>query len=439
VSLETENVSISSRIARYLNNTVWMMAERILRILAALVVGIWVARYLGPEDFGTLSYVIALTAFFSSLARLGLDGVAVREFVNHPQHNDKYIGTVFWLKALGGAAAFCALVGPLFLVTGVTENSILIALASAGFFLQSFEVVDFYFQSKVQAKFASMCKLLQLAGSSILKVLLIINQADLLYFVGIIFLDAVSLAAAYFIAFKIKSKYPLFSVFDKKIAKNLLRDSWPLMLSATVVMVYMRIDQVMIQHLLGSRELGLYSAAVKISEVIYFIPVIVTASVFPAIVNAKKISRAFYMARLQYLYTFMAWLAILLSLPIALLSHHLIFWLFGESFVGAASALAIHVWSSIFVFIGVVFSKYLIAENLPVIALKRTIVGALANIVFNLWLIPIYGITGAAIATLIAQIIANFGYDIADTTLRGQLRMKIIAILCPWTLLVGVK
>jgi len=291
----------------------------------------------------------------------------------------------------------------------------------------------------MRAKFASICKLVQLTGSSILKVLLIINQADLLYFVGIIFLDAVSLAAAYFIAFKMKSKHPLCSVFDKKIAKNLLRDSWPLMFSAIVVMVYMRIDQVMIQHLLGSGDLGLYSAAVKISEVIYFIPVIVTASVFPAIVNAKKISRAFYFARLQYLYTFMAWLAILLSVPIALLSHHLIFWLFGESFVGAASALEIHVWSSISVFIGVAFSKYLIAENLPIIALKRTIVGALVNIGFNFWLIPLHGITGAAVATLIAQIIANFGDDIFDVSLRGQLRMKIIAILCPWILLRGVK
>lgn len=437
MNLEGAHLKLRSGFGRYLKNTAWMMTERVLRIVAALAVGIWVARYLGPEDFGTYNYVIALVALFSSVAKLGLDGVAVREFVNNPNHSNRYLGTVFWLKVIAGFVAFVAL-GSLFLLSDDKEINALFVIASAGFILQSFEVVEFYFQSKVLAKFASICKISQLAGSSILKVALVINQADLIFFVWVIFFDALSLAAAYFVTFKLHSKHSLFRAFDKKIAQSLLKDSWPLMFSAIVVTVYMRIDQIMIQNILGSSDLGLYSAAVKISEAVYFIPVIITASVFPAIVNAKNISEALYLTRLQNLYTFMAWLAIFLVLPIAFFSDGLISLLFGKSFSGAENVLLIHVWSSIFVFMGVACGRYLMAENQPILELTRTSVGAVSNVLLNLWLIPAHGITGAAIATLFAQVIANFGYDFLDKRLHGQLRMKITAIFCPWMLLKGV-
>ena len=190
-------------------------------------------------------------------------------------------------------------------------------------------------------------------------------------------------------------------------------------------MIYMRIDQIMIQEMLGEREVGLFSAAVRISEVWYFIPMIITASLFPSIVNAKKISEELYYARLQRLYTFMVWLAIAIALPMTFLSDWLVTLLYGESYREAGQVLMVHIWAGVFVFLGVASGRWLISENLQWIAFYRTFSGAIINIILNFVLIPIYGLIGAAIATVIAQTMAAFVCDILSKKTRMAFFMKL--------------
>ena len=158
---------------RYLANTSWMFAEQMLRMVAGLLVGIWVARHLGPAQFGVFSYVIAFTALFGSLAKLGLDSIVVRDLVREPTLRDSYLGTAFWLKLVG--ALF--MLGTIGIVVKLTSSDAItklyIFIIASGTIFQSFEVVDFYFQSKVLSKFVSICKLIQLLISSILKLYLI--------------------------------------------------------------------------------------------------------------------------------------------------------------------------------------------------------------------------------------------------------------------------
>jgi len=150
------------------------------------------------------------------------------------------------------------------------------------------------------------------------------------------------------------------------------------------------------------------------------------------LLNAKNQSEDLYKQRLQRLYTFMVWFAIAIALPMTFLADWLIALLFGQAYQEAGQVLMIHIWAGIFVFLGVSFSKYLLAENLTKIAFQRTLLGAVSNVLFNLWIIPIYGVVGAAMATLLAQFIANFGYDIFDKRLHKQLKMKTEAIFMPW-------
>jgi O-antigen/teichoic acid export membrane protein len=187
----------------------------------------------------------------------------------------------------------------------------------------------------------------------------------------------------------------------------------------------------MIKEILGVYEVGLYSAAVKLSEAFYFIPMIITASLFPAILNAKNNSEELYRKRLQRLYTFMVWLAVVIAIPMTFLSDWLVLILFGQVYQEAGQVLIIHIWAAVFVFLGVSFSKYLLTENLTKIAFKRTMIGAISNILLNLWMIPVYGVKGAAIATLLSQFIANLGYDFFDKQLNEQLKMKLKAIFFP--------
>lgn len=417
---------------RYFKNTSWMMLEQLLRIIAGLFVGIWVARYLGPQQFGLFSYAIAFTAIFAGVAKLGLDGIIVRELINHPEKKDLYLGTAFWLKVIGAIIV----IGLIAIIVPFTNNdamtNIFIFIIAGGVVFQSFEVVEFYFQSQVLAKIVSICKIIQLMLSSLIKIYLVISEAELIAFVLITIFDVISLAICYFIAYKLQERGSFYRQFDRSVAKRFIKDSWPLILSSVVVMVYMRIDQVMIKEMLGEYEVGIYSAAVRLSEAFYFIPMLITASIFPAILNARKNNQELYRLRLQRLYTFLAWLAIFFALITTFSSDWIIYVLFGESYKEAGEILTVHVWSSVFIFLGVAFGKYLIAEGLTKVAFQRTLLGAIANVLLNLFLIPVHGILGAAIATLIAQFITNVAYDLFNKNLHEQLRMKVYAIIIPW-------
>lgn len=417
---------------RYAANTSWMMAEQMLRIIAGLLVGIWVARYLGPQQFGLFSYVLAFTAIFGGIAKLGLDGILVRDLVNQPENRDIYLGTAFWLKVFGALLV----IGLMAIITPFTSNdattNLFIFIVAGGLVFQSFEVVEFYFQSKVLAKIVSICKVTQLTLSSLIKIYLVVTQAELFWFVCVTAFDSFSLGISYFVAYKIRGNDSFFKCFDGVVAKKLLKDSWPLIFSSIVIMIYMRIDQIMIKEILGEYEVGIYSSAVRLSEVVYFIPMLLTASVFPAIINAKKISQALYYKRIRLLYTSLVWLAISIAVPVTIMSEWMITLLYGGAYIEAARVLVVHIWSAVFVFLGVAFSKYLLAENLNSKMLQRTVFGALSNVVLNVMFIPEYGIVGAAYATLISQFFANYIYDFFDRRLYSQLRIKTESIFLPW-------
>jgi O-antigen/teichoic acid export membrane protein len=416
---------------RYFANTSWMFAEQILRMVAGLLVGIWVARYLGPEQFGVFSYAVAFAALFSSIAKLGLDSIVVRDLVREPNQRDLYLGTAFWLK-LFGAVVMLGVIGiTMQLTSSDATTKLYIFVIASGAIFQSFEVVDFYFQSRVLSKFVSICKLTQLLISSLIKLYLIFLGADLIWFVLVSLVDQIILALSLFFAYRYQKLGGFYRHFDRTIAKQLLHDSWPLIFSGLAIMIHIRIDQIMIKEMLGAKEVGLYSAAVRLSELWYFIPVIITNSLFTSIVNAKKENEALYYARLQRLYTLLVWIAIGIALPMTFLSDWLVILLYGEAYRHAGQVLMVHIWSSVFVFMGVAFHKFLLVENLNKKSIHRMILAAVTNIAFNFFLIPAYGITGAAISTLLAHIIANYFYDFFDTSTRSQFKMKTIALINP--------
>lgn len=405
-----------------------MFGEKILRIVAELFVGIYVARYLGPEQFGVYSYAVAFVALFGAIARLGLDSIVVRDLVNHPQEREVYLGTAFWLKLMGALLTLGLLtVAVQFTDNDATTNLYIVIIAS-GMIFQSFDVVDFYFQSRVLVKHVSLAKLIQLVLSSVLKLYFIFIRADLFWFVLVVLVDQLSLAFSLAVAYWRQQVGSFFGRFDPGTAKAMLRNSWPLILSGIAVTLYMRIDQIMIKEMLGEREVGLYSAAVRLSEAWYFVPVIITASLFPAIVNAKKISQEIYHQRLQRLCTLMTWLAIAVALPMTFLADWLVSLLYGQHYREAGSVLAIHIWGAVFVFLGVASGVFFTVERYTRKSFYRTALGAVSNVLLNLVLIPRYGMNGAAIATVLSQFIANYFYDFFDGSTRTLFVIKIRAL-----------
>ncbi len=400
-----------------------------MRMVAGVLVGVWVARYLGPTQFGVFSYALAFTTLFSSIAKLGLDSIIVRDLVRDPSQRDLYMGTAFWLK-VGGAVA---MLGVIVLITQLTPNDptteLYILIIASGTIFQSFEVVNFYFQSRALSKFVSICKLTQLLVSSLLKIYFVLTGAGLFWFVIVSLIDQATVAVSLYIAYRYQKLGSFFRRFDMVMAKRLLKDSWPLILSGLVIMIYMRIDQIMIKEMLGEKEVGHYSAAVRLSEVWYFIPVIITQSLFPAIISAKKSSERLYHARLQRLFTFLVWIGVALALPMTFLSDWLIILLYGEAYKEAGQVLMIHIWASIFVSLGVASSSWFTSENLQRYSFYRTFWGAIINVVLNLGLIPIYGLVGAAMATVFSYMVAGLAFDMCSKKTRGMFFMKVGAFM----------
>ena len=399
----------SDRFRGIIANTGWLFADRILRMGVGLFVGVWVARYLGVQQFGVFNYATAFVALFSTLSTLGLDAIVVRSIVREPEKRLQILGTTFWLKLIGGIAALVLAVSSIILLRHDDHLTIsLVAiLASVGIF-QTFDTIDIWFQSQVQSKYTVIAKNTAFVITALIKVILISIHAPLIAFawtaLGEVGLGAIGLIISY----RVRGYSPWLWPWSSPLAKTLLKESWPLILSGVTIMIYMRIDQIMLGQMIGDKAVGLYSAATRISEVWYFIPVAIASSVSPAIYAAKEVSEALYYQRIKQLIRMLVLISLVISVPMSLMSGKLITILFGNGYAEAGKILAIHIWASLFVFMGVATSPWFIAEGLTEFSFHRTLIGAVVNVVLNFLLIPSYGGIGAAIATVIAYAIAAF-------------------------------
>jgi len=409
---------------KYFANTSWLLGERALRIAVSLFVGIYVARYLGPERFGLLSYALSFVGIFVALATLGLDEVVVRELIKTPEQREKILGTSFLLKLVGTLLMWSAILVAIPLTENDLQTNILIIIIAFGTVFQAFNVIDLNFQAKVKSKYVVHAQFVQLIISSIVKIILVVNEAPLIWFASVYSLDVIVLAMGLVFAYLYNGDNIFSWKWSFETSKYLLHDSWPLILAGVVISVYMKIDQVMIKEMLGAKEVGLYAAAVKLSEAWYFIPMAIASSLFPAIINAKVYQKEVYYQRLQKLYDLMVWIAIAIALPTTFLSTLVVEFLYGKEYLGSSSVLIIHIWTAVFVFLGVASSKYLLAENFIKKTFYRTFIGALLNIIMNYYLIGIIGIQGAAISTLVSHFFAAYFYDILDKDLRIMFIMK---------------
>ena len=418
-----------SNFRKYFANTSWILGERILRMGVSLFVGIYVARYLGPERFGLLSYASSFVGIFAALATFGLDEVVVRELVKTPEQREKILGTSFLLKLVGTLLMWAAILVAIPFTENDFQTNILIIIIAFGVLFQAFNVIDLSFQADVKSKYVVHAQFVQLIISSIVKIILVFNEAPLIWFASVFFLDAIVLALGLVFTYLHNSNKIFSWKWSYETSKNLLHDSWPLIFAGIVVSVYMKIDQLMIKEMLGAKEVGLYAAAVKLSEAWYFIPMAIASSLYPAIINARVFQKEVYYQKIQNLFDLMVWIAVSIALPTTLLSTLVVEFLYGKEYLGSSSVLIIHIWTGVFVFLGVASSKYLLAENFIKKTFYRTFIGALLNIIMNYYLIRIIGIEGAAISTLVSHFFAAYLYDFFDKDLRNMFIFKTKSLL----------
>ena len=288
--------------------------------------------------------------------------------------------------------------------------------------------MKYWFEAKVKSKYVVWVGSIVFITTSLAKIYLIIIKAPLLYFVWVLLIESALSSIGYIIIFYWVGGVSDQLKFKVDRARALIHDSWPLMLSGLAVMLYMRIDQIMVAEILSDEMAGVYSAAIRVSEVWYFIPIAIVNSVFPSVIMAKKKDEKLYYDKLQKLYNVMVMISIGFALPMSFIADSLIILLYGSAYSLAGSVLLIHIWAGVFTSLGVASGRWYLIEPQSTGIFYRTALGATANVFLNLWLIPLMGIAGAAWATLISYSVAGFWFDILRVKTRRSFFMKLNSI-----------
>lgn len=394
---------------RVISNSGWMFFDKVFRMGVGFLVAVWVTRYLGPEKFGLLSYATAFVSLFAAVANLGLYGIVVRDIVRYPEAREEIIGTALFLKCIGGLLCLLLALAVIFLVRrGDSQVHWLVGIIAAGMIFQSFDVFDFWFQSQLQSKYTSFANIPAFVTMTIVRVALIFSGGSLVAFAWAAFFDLLLAGAGLLSAYHFATRRLGYLRVNGKWARKLLSDSWPVIFAGLMLMVYSRIDQVMIGQMLDEKSVGLYAAAVKLAELWYFFPTLILNSMLGMIVAAKEEGEKIYYHRLQQVFDLMAVVSYLFILPLALFSGKIMAVMYGDAFAPAAPVLTVYVVSGVFVFLGHTREYWVTVENITRFSMYSTAVGAVLNILLNFILIPVYGYLGAAYATLVSLVTAGY-------------------------------
>ena len=413
-------------------NLGWLLAERGFRFGFGVVVGFFVARHLGPGPLGSLSYCLAVVTLFGCMASFGLDAVIKRDLLQNPEHAAQLLADGLALRLLAGLAATIGLW--LFLLAGPAstgEERTIFLILSFLLWQPAVSVPELWLQARLQARHAVLAQTAALAVSAAVRIGLVALAAPLTAFAAANVLEALLAGVALHFAARQAGLRLNWFAARRDSMRRLAREAAPLVLAGLAIVIYMKIDEVMLRQLVGPVEVGIYSAATRLTEIWYFLPVALGSSLLPALVRAQARGEAAYRQHLQRYYDLNAAMAYALSVPVALAAPWLVRLAYGVPFAASAAIVVVHVWSSVFVFLGVARGQWLVNERFQKFYLLATLAGALLNIALNLVFIPLWGGLGAALATVIAQASAAWLSSFCAKDVRATGWMQTKALLVP--------
>ena len=415
-----------------MSNLGWLIGEKVLRLTCSVLVGFWVARYLEPGLFGQLNYALALAGLGLAVAECGVEAVVKRELIAAPERGAVLLRAAWRLRLLVGAGCYLVLGAGVLLGAVAGAERTLLLVAGLMLFQPALAVGDLWLQATLRARTAVLAQAGMLAAGAAGRIALIQGGAPVWTFAAMAAGEGLG-AAVILTALARRAGMewsPVQASWTR--TKELFQEAWPLMVSSLAVLLYMRIDVVMLRAMNGDVDAGIYSAAVKLSELGYFLPVALGSSLLPALLRSRAAGPVAYATRLQQYFDLSAACAYVLAVPGALLASWVVPVVYGASYAAAGPVLALHVWGSVFAFIGVARAHFLFNEGLGRLHLVATAAGALLNVGLNWWLIPRHGPMGAAVATVAAQAVVTWGLSYCFAATRAVAGMQTRALLIPF-------
>lgn len=409
--IDAKNLFTKHGFKKYLKNTLWMFLTYGLRLFTGFFVGLWLARYLGPEEYGIYNYVISLTTIFITLATFGTTEIIVKKILDSSHDPSENLKSGFDLRLLLSFVLFILLGGYAWVFEPSRDIQFYILISSFALFFQPFEVVDSFFRAKVQVQKSSIGRMAQLSVSALAKIILIVYQAPLKWFYFVFVCDAIFYAALILISFLKDNKCFFSRPFSRKLVKELARESYPLTIIAVSSLMLARFDQVMIGKLLNKTEVGFYAAASKTIEIATLFSVLVSLSLYPAILNAKKNSMEIYLKRMAMLNRLLVGGGIVLSALVFVFAEPIIQILFGQQFTASSQILSVLSFNILFISFYQVSYRWYLSENLQDLMMYKVLSAVIFNIVANYFLIKEFGILGAAIGSVATSLIFHFFFE----------------------------
>ena len=432
-------LNLSPTKEKVVRNVVWAVTGKVVTLLGGLLVGIFVARYLGPEQYGLMSYVMSYVALFQVLASFGMDQIEIREESKTPEEKNRIIGTAFVLK-IGFAIITMLLVAiTAWIFEADPFTKWMIILYSASMVANSFSVIRNYFTSLVWNEYIVKTEITRTFIGAGIKVGLLLLQAPLVWFIAATLFDTMLIAGGYLVSYRSKIDSIKKWTFDRKQAIYLVKQSFPLLLSGAAVIVYTKIDQVMIGNMIDKSSVGFYAVAGKFVEICLFIPTILCQTMTPILVNTYQTSRNNYLEKIQLFMNITVWGTIIVCSLISAISIPLIRYTFGLHFISASSILQIMIFKVIGYAHAQVTGTMIIIEKKQKLVVLRNIIGCIIVIGLNLILMPKYGVIGAAISSVITAFCTGMFSHIIIPPYRTLFPMQIRCLVIGWKDLLKLK
>ena len=398
-------------------NAGWLIFGKAGQMAISLIVGLITARYLGPSNYGLIHYASAYSVFFMAFCTLGINSVLVKEFIDHPQEEGEIIGSALALRAVSSCLSAGVIVGLVCILDAGERTTIVVtALSSLSLIFAIFETFNYWFQARLESRVTAMAMLAAYALTSAYKVILLIGRKGVEWFAFSASLDYIMTAALQLLSYKRHGGRRL--SFSLKTSRRLLGRSVHFILPGMMTAVYGYTDKLMLKQMLGETQVGYYATATAICGMWSFVLMAVIDSMHPTIIAAREKDYSLYEKRNRQLYAAVLYLAAFVSAVFFIFGEEMILVLYGEAYLPAAAPLKVATWYTAFSYLGVARNAWMVCEDKQR-CLKYIYAGAAAcNVVLNALLIPPFGTTGAAAASLATQILIAIVLPFALKDLR---------------------
>lgn len=413
------------------------MGDYIFSLTASLIVGIAVARYLGPEMYGIIAFATAVYTLLVIIVSLGIDDIIMKDMLQHEERQGSIQGSALFVKS---AAAFLVygIIFIYFLINYSGEKLYSVLIITGAVLFQPLSVFSCIFLINAQAKYTSIARMISYTLSSLLKIILIIFKAPVTYFAFAVFIDYAVLYLTVILMYKYK-KYTVSGWhIDISYIKYILKSAVPLFAAVLFYTFYQKVTVIIISSMYSDYASGIYSVAARLTEIWYLVPAVLMTAFYPAVVKAKQISEEEYNKRIKTLFYVTTVPFILMAFFAALLSPFIIKILYGEKYIQSSIVLALTIWSVPFISFYVISSKCFILENKVKHLLVRSALSFILIIFLSCILGSFYYLKGFSIAVVVSSFISFFLIDLFFKDTRELFFIKLSSIFLPFTLLLNL-